>query len=307
MQFYAPGKLMISGEYAVLNGALALAIPTAGYGQTLTVSSCKNEGHYWESLDPKGKWFEVLFSGDLHQIIKTSNQQQAVVIQQLLLFVKKQKPELFDKALHFRTELSFNREWGLGSSSSLIALLSKWSEIPAFDLLDISFGGSGYDVAVAMENRAILYQLTEPDTTKQPDYRGKMPVWQPVDFHPNFAGEVFLVYLNVKQNSRDEIKLYNRKPADKQQVDRISRISNALVDCRDLNYFEALIAEHERITAQILQRPTVQEKYFSDYPGKIKSLGAWGGDFILATRQDAPDYFKAKGLQTIINLKDLLI
>ena len=305
MQFYAPGKIMLSGEYTVLNGALALAIPTAGYGQTLFVSSLKKDEIFWESFDPEGKWFETHFSQDLQQIKETTNQSQAVVIQQLLLFIKKQKPELFDKALHFRTELNFNREWGLGSSSSLIALLSIWSGVPAFDLLDISFGGSGYDVIVAMANKAVLYHLLDT-SVKLPLYRGKLPVWQPVDFCPSFAGEVYLIYRNIKQNSRDEIKIYKRKPANEQQVDMISRISNAMVDCKELNDFEMLIAKHEQIISQVLQRPTVQNEFFSDYPGKIKSLGAWGGDFILATRKNAPDYFKAKGFNTIINLKDIL-
>ena len=306
MQFYAPGKLILSGEYAVLNGAIALAIPTAGYGQTLSVNPFEKDEILWESFEPGGKWFEVIFSPDLQQIIKTTNQSQAVVIQQLLSFIKKQKPQLFDKSLHFVTKLTFNRQWGFGSSSSLIALLSKWSRIPVFDLLDISFGGSGYDVAVAMENKAILYQLTEPDASKQPVFRGKQPVWQSIDYNPPFADDVYLIYRNIKQNSRNEIKKYIQKPADNKQITAISRISEALINCYHPEEFEALITEHERIISQILQRPTVQDEFFTDYPGKIKSLGAWGGDFILATRRDAPSYFKPKGFHTIINLKDLL-
>ena len=222
------------------------------------------------------------------------------------MFIKKQKPKLLDKALHFRTELNFNREWGFGSSSSLIALLSKWSGVQAFDLLDISFGGSGYDVAVAMENKAVLYQLSEKNIPGAPVYKDKYPVWKNIDFKPAFAGDIFLVYRNVKQNSRSEIKKYQRKPANIKQVAAISGISEALINCRDLDTFETLISKHEQIISKILQRPTVQEEFFKDYPGKIKSLGAWGGDFILATRHNAPAYFKEKGMHTIINFKDLL-
>ena len=34
--FYSNGKLLLTGEYLVLNGAVALAIPTK-FGQTLTI------------------------------------------------------------------------------------------------------------------------------------------------------------------------------------------------------------------------------------------------------------------------------
>ncbi len=38
------------------------------------------------------------------------------------------------------------------------------------------------------------------------------------------------------------------------------------------------------------------DKIFLDYFGQTKSLGAWGGDFILATgNKDTPKYFKNKG------------
>ena len=39
----------------------------------------------------------------------------------------------------------------------------------------------------------------------------------------------------------------------------------------------------------------------------IKSLGAWGGDFILATSKDDPtSYFKKKGFNTIFKFDDII-
>ena len=306
MSYYAPGKLMISGEYAVLNGAKALAIPTAGYGQNLQVEAQAPNGHYWESYDPSGKWFEASFSQDVQQITGTTNLSQAVVIQRLLQFIRQQKPELFKQGKHFKTHLNFNRNWGLGSSSSLIVLLSQWSGVPAFDLLDNSFGGSGYDVAVAMTNKPVLYRLSERKQSNSPVYKGKNPVWQAVDFNPDFADSIFLIYRNVKQNSRDEIKKYRQKTIESAQIQMISQISDALLTCQSLDRFEMLIDKHEQIISRILQRPTVQQELFADYPGQIKSLGAWGGDFIMATRQEAPAYFQSKGFRQILCLKDIL-
>ncbi len=306
MSFYAPGKLMISGEYVVLDGALALAIPTAGYGQNLQVDKHPADNHRWESYDVNGKWFEAVFSKDLNQIITTSNKPQAVIIQQLLQFIKRQKPQLFQHSKYFKTNLNFNRFWGLGSSSSLIALLAKWSGVSAFDLLNISFGGSGYDVAVAMQNQAILYHLSGRKQSGAPVYREQYPVWQVVNFQPVFAKNLFLIYLNIKQNSRKEIQNYQYKKVTPAQVKTISKISQDILQCQSLEGFERLIDQHEQIISRILKRPMVQQAFFDDYPGQIKSLGAWGGDFIMATRQEAPDYFRSKGYHQIICLKDIL-
>ena len=45
----------------------------------------------------------------------------------------------------------------------------------------------------------------------------------------------------------------------------------------------------------------MKEKFFSDFQGSIKSLGAWGGDFILATgNKSTKKYFLDKGFKTII-------
>jgi len=103
MTFYAPGKLMISGEYVVLDGAEALAIPTPNYGQTMSVAQAQNQ-HLWQSYDTNGLWFQAEFSHDLTKIINTTNQDQAVVIQQLLIYIQQQKPALFQENLHFKTE-----------------------------------------------------------------------------------------------------------------------------------------------------------------------------------------------------------
>ena len=53
--------------------------------------------------------------------------------------------------------------------------------------------------------------------------------------------------------------------------------------------------------------PTVKEKYFADYPYTIKSLGAWGGDFILAVGdENTPQYFHDKGYETVLSYAELI-
>ena len=50
---------------------------------------------------------------------------------------------------------------------------------------------------------------------------------------------------------------------------------------------------------------------FKDFEGEVKSLGAWGGDFVMAcTENDAEyvsRYFKNKGLDTVLTYKKLLL
>jgi hypothetical protein len=50
----------------------------------------------------------------------------------------------------------------------------------------------------------------------------------------------------------------------------------------------------------------VQQRLFADYPGVVKSLGAWGGDFVLATQLDhAKVYFPQAGYATVLGWDDL--
>ncbi len=60
--------------------------------------------------------------------------------------------------------------------------------------------------------------------------------------------------------------------------------------------------------SKTLETPTIKEKLFNDFKGVIKSLGAWGGDFILVCGDDSSkEYFKNKGYHTLLNFDDALI
>ncbi len=75
----------------------------------------------------------------------------------------------------------------------------------------------------------------------------------------------------------------------------------------DLIEFQSCMIEHERLLSIELNSVPVKKKLFVDYLGEIKSLGAWGGDFILAAGpKNSPDYFQKKGYKTIIPFKMML-
>ena len=59
--FYSNGKLLLTGEYLVLEGATALAVPTK-FGQDLSVEKIKEPQLIGGSFTNKGDcWFEAVF------------------------------------------------------------------------------------------------------------------------------------------------------------------------------------------------------------------------------------------------------
>ena len=74
-----------------------------------------------------------------------------------------------------------------------------------------------------------------------------------------------------------------------------------------LSDFEQLMNAHEEIISETINLPTIKKQLFSDYPNTIKSLGAWGGDFILASGdKNEMDYFRKKGFETIIPFDEMI-
>jgi hypothetical protein len=60
--------------------------------------------------------------------------------------------------------------------------------------------------------------------------------------------------------------------------------------------------------SNVLELQTVQEALFDDFHGVIKSLGAWGGDFVLSISKENPtDYFKEKGYKVVIPYQEMIL
>ena len=54
----------------------------------------------------------------------------------------------------------------------------------------------------------------------------------------------------------------------------------------------------------------LKKKLFHDYPFQIKYLGAWGGDFMMATgrtKRKVEEYFNAKGLHEIYSYDEFIL
>ena len=60
--------------------------------------------------------------------------------------------------------------------------------------------------------------------------------------------------------------------------------------------------------SSVLELQTVQEVLFSDFKGIVKSLGAWGGDFVMVISKENPtDYFKERGFTVVVPYNDMIL
>jgi mevalonate kinase len=295
MEFYSSGKLMLTGEYVVLAGAKALSLPTK-LGQKMTALPTDSNKIHWKSFDCNGNvWFENEF---LITDITTSKVVDSGVetrLKKLLSFIN-QKTDLLKHGWFIETHLGFDRQWGLGSSSTLVANLAKWSKIDPIELLHAAFSGSGYDVATGMENDPILYQI-----------KNDKPSWETTQFKPPFFHQIFFVYLGEKKHSEEEVKAFDLKTVSIQDVVLFNELTNDLLSCKTLPDFSYIMTSHEIELGRILKRSTIKYERFSDYPFTIKSLGAWGGDFIMAVgNPEDQNYFKNKGYHTILTWDEMI-
>ncbi|MEM6687366.1 MAG: GYDIA family GHMP kinase [Bacteroidota bacterium] len=306
MEFYSNGKLLLSGEYVVLDGAKALAIPTS-YGQKLTVTPIEQPTKHdapnvvWKSFDHRDIiWYQHAFEISFFNSSNSYRDPVSQTLHDLILEAKRLNPEFLsgDSSFEVQTTLSFPQDWGLGSSSTLIHNIALWANVNPYTLLWNAFSGSGYDIACAKHNSPIIYQVEQ-----------QQPSVTEVDFSPSFRDQLYFVHLNKKQNSRNAIANYTAKKGKiTNEMKIINAITTEMTKTTSLVDFELLMKEHEQLIGEIIQETPVQERLFSDYFGQIKSLGAWGGDFVLATGTDAtPAYFESKGYTTVIPFQEMIL
>ena len=294
---YSHGKILLTGEYMVLVGAEALAIPTK-VGQSLEFKPNNSKTLNWESWDFKNKlWFNATIDIMDFSVSNTSSETIALKLTKILKAIRVQKNNFLRKnGGTVKTHLEFERQWGLGTSSTLISNLALWSQTNPYKLLQNSFGGSGYDIACATAKSPLIFRKQHLD-----------PHIERCKFEPPFKTSLYFVYLNKKKNSKEATEFFKRQNIVKEQVAYASSLTREIMNVNKLNDFERLITEHESFISKILGVVPVKDKLFPDFHGAIKSLGAWGGDFILATGDtDAPRYFRTKGFDVVITYEEML-
>lgn len=292
---------MLTGEYLVLQGALALAIPLK-YGQVLEVFESEKSDLEWLAYEKGELWLNFLISNqDIKNQTFEGETEKDFVCFLLNRAISLNPGFLKNWNLKIKTEIDFDRNWGLGSSSTLINNVAQWAEVNPFELHSLISNGSGFDIACANYCKPILFRRD-----------GNHPLIYPVEFSPVFLDQLYFVYLGKKQKSADSVRVFlNEGTCKIEFIDQVTQLSKDILSAENSQEFDRLIGEHELLLSELLGQECVKEKLFPDFNGSIKSLGAWGGDFIMLrsdlSKKEITSYFYKAGLTRIFSWKEMVL
>ena len=302
-KWYSNAKLMLTGEYMVLFGARALAMPLK-FGQSLEVLEEEGNALLYFRTEVLGKpWFDAKFGTDNFEILDASNSSIACYLQELFSGARLLNPLFLkeSKRLHVITKVDFDITWGLGSSSTLISNIAWWADVNPYELNSIISDGSGYDIACARSNTALYYSLIS-----------RIPLIEPVVYNPKCTRQIWFVYLGNKLATESHlIEIVDKINPMSSEIKEISAISTAFATAGSVSDMSQLMLRHELIVSKVLGKATIQSQYFTDFKGTMKSLGAWGGDFCMVVTGEnelyVKEYFEQKGLRTVLSFEQLSI
>ena len=301
--FKSNGKILLTSEYVVLDGVDCIALPTK-FGQTLSVIENNSKCINWTSYDYNNNiWFKDKYTISSENKIEYSSEKNNIsetLLKILNALVKLNSDKINNKiGYDFVSKLSFSKDWGLGTSSTLINNLANWAKVDSYELLKLTFGGSGYDIACAGAENPIHFN----------NYNNKISISNS-KFDPIYKENIFFIYLGNKQNSRDGIKDYESKKNKLTQdiIEQFKSINEKIVITDSLKEFEQCLTMHELLISKLIDIEPIKNRLFKDYDkGIVKSLGAWGGDFVLVTgTKNAMSYFLNKGYKTIFEYSKLI-
>jgi mevalonate kinase len=314
--FYSRGKLLITAEYLILHGSDGLALPlkrgqkleycrTGEAFQGETGSGTKPEGDEleWITIVNGLDKFRARFWGPDYRVVSSTNDAGAEFIRKVLYSARELSGKTIAGVIVSRVE--FNLEWGLGSSSSLISNISYLFDIDPFKLHFEVSSGSGYDIACARSDSPLIYRLDiKPGSIP-------VPVYSNVGFNPPFREMVFFAWTGRKKDSASSVDDFlATKRITEQDLELISDISREMLHVKEILHFERLLGEHDAVLSGILGERPVIETLFRGFPGYVKSLGAWGGDFVMITwKRDVEELFfilKQRGMDVVFHYSDLI-
>jgi mevalonate kinase len=303
ISLYGHGKLLLTSEYFVLDGAKALSIPTH-FGQHMRVKKLSGESNtlYWIALNHlKQPWLNLAFDKTDFACINFDSK-EAATLTQLLTQARTLNVDFLtdDGDVAVETYLEFPNSWGLGSSSTLVYCLSQWAKVDGITLLKKTIGGSGYDVACAGSDTPILYHI-----------ENEKPQWEQVSFDPPFRDQIYFAYTGQKALSSKGISYYKEKAKRKEDTVRwLNILTESMLQCQSIKKMDQIIHEHESIVSEQLELPKVKDQLFPDYWGEVKSLGAWGGDFVMLTNTQSEEellsYLRGKDIGVVIGFDKMI-
>jgi hypothetical protein len=301
IEFHANGKLLITGEYLVLAGAKALAFPVR-FGQHMTIRETRQPIIDWTSSSTGGTWFTARFDLDTLKIISTDKRKTATDLVKILVAARRLNGDFLSGPSGSKVKIAadYPLEWGLGSSSTLTFLVACWAGVKPYDLFRMISQGSGYDVACAGRSELLYYPVRKGQPEISVACAGRA-------LHEN----TYFSYLGHKQDSRKEGAAFlgdqNYSEID---LAEISRLSSEICETDLTGELIRLVDEHEFILSTILKREPIARR-FPSFPGTVKSLGAWGGDFAMFVSPMEPEavvgHLKWLGFNKVFSFRELEI
>jgi mevalonate kinase len=301
-ELQARGKLLISAEYMVLHGSLALVLPLKKKQILKKIRSENRNSITWSAYRETDLWFRAEFRPSTLEVVTASNAEMAERLRMLLRTCVELNPSFHRELLIWdvETRLDFSPEWGFGSSSTLTALMAEWAGVNALDLHFMISEGSGYDVACAVADRAIVYSLQD-----------KEPRYEPVLFHPPFADQLYFVWLGSKQPTALHLReMAGRLNPGKELIRSFSMLTRGMLGSKELDDFRNYMEEHEAKLSELTGLERVSLTRFPGLQGSVKSLGAWGGDFVMIASDQQTDalynYLDKLGFSCRFRYKELI-
>lgn len=314
--YYAPGKILLVGEYAVTKGFEGLAVPVKT-GQWMDVWEFNSPGNaedrlIFNALDLHGStWFSESFDieflkrnsanyADAPSTNASTDSEDSHLLKVLTLV----SPNFWKpgKSYRFETRLEFDRNSGLGSSSTFIELVCRYFKLDPFQVQDKVFGGSGYDVAIAAVQKPLIFWRTESDI--------HFRQWS---LNPELTKDWKVVFLGNKVNSRTSTSQVNDMlddlAKDENYQMQIQKIIEIVRDAKELMAVETGIEMYQMFLSQLLGLVTPYT-FFGVKPlprGVCKWLGAWGGDMLLVNSVVWDAYYSLWNGCEVKNWNDLVI
>ncbi|MFW5758631.1 MAG: hypothetical protein ACOCUQ_01365 [Bacteroidota bacterium] len=298
-QTFSHGKIILLGEYAVLEGNDAVCVPLAT-GQKLQIEKNDQPFIYWQwtyknrviaefSLNPQNLQPHDVKEGD------------PLWAAGLIHAIRKQNASfLTNSGYNVRFINDFPPEWGLGSSSATIASLCRIAGADPYIVNDQVMGGSGADIACTDKENWFVYRK-----------RKSLPLTWSIPFDFPFKKYVVFVYSGQKQATAKHLKEIKQKPERKRFPS--SEINSLVYGCfssENVAQFASYLQKHEQFISEQTGYLPLGRK-FSDFKGQIKSLGAWGGDFFMAVSSenldDVKNYFQQKGFGMCFTWEDFVL
>lgn len=297
-QTFSRGKIILLGEYAVLEGNDAVCIPLAT-GQKLELEKNNQQKICW-------KWFYkekiiadfILDREDLHaHKVHAGDPSWAA---DLIRAIRKQNVFfLTDSGYSIRFINQFPHAWGLGSSSATIASLCRIAGVDPYLVNEEVMGGSGADIACTDKDNWFLYRKKK-----------SLPFTWLIPFDFPFEQYTYFIYSGQKQATAKHLKEVKRRSERKPfPASEINALIYRCFSSDNVADFISCLHEHEQyISAHIGHDPLGLK--FSDFRGQIKSLGAWGGDFFMGISAEnqfyVKSYFQDRGFEMCFSWNEFL-